>query len=154
MKQQTKIEIWVGLFVFMGLMALVFIALQVSNFSTFQEQPSYRLSAKFQDIGGLKVRAPVKMSGVVVGRVERIFLDKQSFMAQVDMKIYSQYSALPMDTSAAILTSGLLGDQYIGLTPGGEEEVLQDGDEIEITQSALVLENLIGQFMVKLSEKE
>ena len=81
MKQQTKIEIWVGLFVFMGLMALAFIALQVSNFSSFQEQDSYRLSAKFQDIGGLKVRAPVKMSGVVVGRVERIFLDKQSFMA-------------------------------------------------------------------------
>ncbi len=153
MKQQTKIEVWVGLFVLMAIFALTFIALQVSNFSSIQDRPSYHLSAKFQDIGGLKVRAPVKVSGVVVGRVERIFLDKQTFMAQVDMKIYSNYNELPIDTSAAILTSGLLGDQYIGLTPGGEEDVLQDGDEIAMTQSALVLENLIGQFLVKLSDK-
>ncbi len=153
MKQQTKIEIWVGAFMLMAMVALAFIALKVSNFSSIQDQPAYTISAKFQDIGGLKVRAPVKISGVVVGRVQRIILDQQTFMAQVDMKIFKQYNDLPIDTSASILTSGLLGDQYIGLNPGGEEDVLQDGDEITMTQSALVLENLISQFLVKLSDK-
>jgi phospholipid/cholesterol/gamma-HCH transport system substrate-binding protein len=153
MKQQTKIEIWVGLFVLMAIIALTFIALKVSNFSSIQDRPAYQISAKFSDIGGLKVRAPVKVSGVVVGRVSNIFLDKQTFQAQVNMDIYKEYSDLPIDTSASILTSGLLGDQYIGLTPGAEEEVLQPGDQITMTQSALVLENLIGQFLVKLSDK-
>jgi len=153
MKQQTKIEIWVGIFVLIAMIALMFIALQVSNFSSIQDRPAYHLTAKFQNIGGLKVRAPVKVSGVVVGRVENISLDQKTFMAKVEMKIYQEYHEFPIDTSASILTSGLLGDQYIGLTPGGEEDLLQDGDEITITQSALILENLIGQFLVKLSDK-
>ncbi|WP_321324638.1 outer membrane lipid asymmetry maintenance protein MlaD [Thiomicrorhabdus sp.] len=152
MKRQAKIEIWVGAFVLMSILALVMIAFQVSNFSSFKEKPSYQVSALFDNIGGLKVRAPVKISGVVIGRVTNITVDPRSFKARVSMKIDKTYNDLPMDSSASILTSGLLGDQYVGIDIGGEEEVLKNGSEIELTQSALVLENLISQFLVKFSD--
>lgn len=152
MKRQAKIEIWVGAFVLMSILALVMIAFQVSNFSSFKEKPSYQVSALFDNIGGLKVRAPVKISGVVIGRVTNISVDPRSFKARVSMKIDKTYNDLPMDSSASILTSGLLGDQYVGIDIGGEEEVLKNGSEIELTQSALVLENLISQFLVKFSD--
>lgn len=153
MDRQTKIEIGVGLLVILAVAALFMIALKVSNFTaSLQDRPTYTLKAHFDNIGGLKVRAPVKLSGVVIGRVSSISIDPESYQALVVMKIDKAYQ-LPLDTSAAILTSGLLGDQYIGLEPGGDEEYLADGDEVEITQSALVLEDLIGQFLVGMSDK-
>lgn len=152
MKRQAKIEIWVGAFVLMSLAALLMIAFQVSNFSTWKEKPSYQVSALFDNIGGLKTRAPVKISGVVIGRVTAITVDPSSFKAKVEMKIDQDFNELSIDSSASILTSGLLGDQYVGLDIGGDEEYLVDGSDIELTQSALVLEELIGQFIVKFSD--
>lgn len=152
MKRQTLIEIWVGAFVLMGLAALLMIAFQVSNFTGFKDKPTYAVSALFDNIGGLKVRAPVKMSGVVIGRVTGISVDPVSFKAKVDMDIYENFNELSDDSSASILTSGLLGDQYIGIGIGGSEDYLQEGSQIEFTQSAIVLEDLIGQFLVKFSE--
>ena len=154
MKKQTKIELWVGTFVLMSLVALAGIALQVSNFTGWKEQPSYQVTALFDNIGGLKVRAPVKLSGVVIGRVTAIEVDSVSFKAKVEMQIDKAFNLLPSDSSASILTSGLLGDQYVGLDPGGEEEVLAEGSQVEMTQSALVLEDLIGQFLVKFSDSK
>lgn len=154
MKKQTKIEIWVGAFVLMSLMALAYIAFQVSNFSGWKEQSTYEVSALFDNTGGLKVRAPLKLSGVVIGRISSIEIDPVSFKARVSMDVEQTFNQLPVDSSVSILTSGLLGDQYVGLDPGGEEEVLSQGSEIEMTQSALVLEELIGQFLVKFSESE
>jgi phospholipid/cholesterol/gamma-HCH transport system substrate-binding protein len=139
--------------VILAAVSLFMIALKVSNFSTvLSDRPTYTLVAHFDNIGGLKVRAPVKLSGVVIGRVSKISIDKNNYRALVVMEVDQAYP-LPLDTSASILTSGLLGDQYIGLEPGGDEEYLADGDEIEITQSALVLEELIGQFLVNVSDK-
>lgn len=152
MKRQLKVEVWVGIFVLMTLVSLAVIAFQVSNFSTWKEKPSYQVSALFDNIGGLKVRAPVKISGVVVGRVVDISVDQRTYQAKVDMSIYSEYDDLPIDTSGSILTSGLLGDQYIGLVPGADDLFLKNGDQLDLTQSALVLEDLIGQFLVKFSE--
>lgn len=152
MKRQAKIEIWVGAFVLMSLAALLMIAFQVSNFSTWKEKPSYQVSALFDNIGGLKTRAPVKISGVVIGRVTAISVDPSSFKAKVEMKIDQDFNEISIDSSASILTSGLLGDQYIGLDIGGDEEYLVEGSDIELTQSALVLEDLIGQFIVKFSD--
>ncbi|MBO1922960.1 MULTISPECIES: outer membrane lipid asymmetry maintenance protein MlaD [Thiomicrorhabdus] len=152
MKQKTKFEMWVGALVVMTFGALLMIALQVSNFSALKETPSYQISALFNNIGGLKVRAPVKLSGVVIGRVTNITIDQKTFKARVWMDVDRQYNELSLDSSASILTSGLLGDQYIGITPGGDMEYLEDGSEIEYTQSALVLEELIGQFLVKFTE--
>ncbi len=151
MKKQTKIELWVGSFVLMSVLALAGIAFQVSNFAGWKEQPSYQITALFDNIGGLKVRAPVKLSGVVIGRITSIDVDPSSFKAVVKMKVDNNFNLLPADSSASILTSGLLGDQYIGLDPGGDDEVLVEGSQVELTQSALVLEELIGQFLVKLS---
>lgn len=152
MKGQLKVEIWVGAFVLMTLVSLAVIAFQVSNFNSWKDKPSYQVSALFNNIGGLKVRAPVKISGVVVGRVSDISIDPRTYQAKVKMNIFKEYSDLPIDTSGSILTSGLLGDQYIGLVIGADEEVLKDGDQLDLTQSALVLEDLIGQFLVKFSE--
>jgi len=153
MSKQAKIEIGVGILVILTMVALFMIAVKVSNFTaTLQDRPTYILKAHFDNIGGLKVRAPVKLSGVVIGRVSSIGIDPDTYRALVTMKIDKAYQ-LPLDTSASILTSGLLGDQYIGLDPGGDEEYLANGDEIEITQSALVLEELIGQFLVNMSDK-
>ncbi len=156
MQASKKMEFWVGLMVLITLVATVFMALKVSNFGQMaglQDNDSYRVIAQFSDIGGLKPRAKVSMGGVVIGRVNHIQLDPKSFKAVVHIDMDSRFSQIPADSSASILTSGLLGDQYIGIEPGGDEENLRDGSVISFTQPAMVLEKLIGQFLVKLSEK-
>jgi phospholipid/cholesterol/gamma-HCH transport system substrate-binding protein len=140
------IETLVGLFVLLGLLAIVFLALKAANLATFRVGGTYAVTAKFDNIGGLKVRAPVKSAGVTIGRVAAIALDTSSYQGTVTMEL-EEGVAFPTDTSAKILTSGLLGDQYIGLEPGGSEQNLKAGDQIRMTQSAVVLENLIGQFL-------
>jgi phospholipid/cholesterol/gamma-HCH transport system substrate-binding protein len=140
------IETLVGVFVLLGMLAVVFLALKAANLASFSVGSTYALTAKFDNIGGLKVRAPVKSAGVTVGRVTSIALDPQSFQGLVTIEVDSRVK-FPSDTSAKILTSGLLGDQYIGLEPGGSDKNLAGGDQIKMTQSAVVLENLIGQFL-------
>ncbi len=154
MRQSRSLEIWVGAFVALGLAALLMLAMKVSNITSYVQGDGYQISAAFENIGGLTVRAPVRIAGVRIGRVSDIRYDGDSFQAIVSMRIDSQYDYLPADTSASILTDGLLGENYIGLEPGGEEESLRDGDRIEITQSALVLEKLIGQFLFNRSHGE
>ncbi|HZR01955.1 MAG TPA: outer membrane lipid asymmetry maintenance protein MlaD [Burkholderiales bacterium] len=140
------IDLWVGVFVAAGLAALLVLALQVSNASTFNTADTYRVFAEFDNIGGLKVRAPVRSAGVLVGRVENISFDNQKFVARVEMRLDKRYQ-FPVDTTASILTSGLLGEQYVGLDGGGDTKMLSDGGQIKLTQSAVVLEKLIGQFL-------
>ncbi|HLU15059.1 MAG TPA: outer membrane lipid asymmetry maintenance protein MlaD [Burkholderiaceae bacterium] len=143
---REKTDFWVGLFVLLGAVALVFLALRAGNLSSFSLAPTYQVQAYFDNIGGLKVRSPVRSSGVVVGRVSSIGFDNTRFQAVATLDIESKYE-FPVDTSASILTSGLLGDQYIGLTPGGDDKNLDDGQEIIYTQSAVVLEELISKFL-------
>jgi phospholipid/cholesterol/gamma-HCH transport system substrate-binding protein len=140
------IETLVGAFVLLGLIALLFLALKAANLATFSTGETYPVTARFDNIGGLKVRAPVKSAGVTVGRVKSITLDPRSFQGLVTIEIDAKVQ-FPTDTSAKILTAGLLGDQYIGLEPGGADKNLASGSEIKMTQSAVVLENLIGQFL-------
>lgn len=147
MFQSRTTEIWVGLFVAAGLAALFMLAMKVSNLSSFTDENGYTLMARFENIGGLKVRSPVTVSGVKIGRVAGISYDNENYEALVTLNVSAQYDKLPTDTSASILTAGLLGEQYIGLEPGGEEQFLKDGDSIQLTQSALVLEKIIGQFL-------
>ena len=147
MMHSRSVEIWVGLFVAAGMAALFMLAMQVSNLSEMSDDAGYDVTARFENIGSLKVRSPVTMAGVLVGRVSDIGFDSQTFEGVVTLHISSQYDQLPADTSANIFTSGLLGEQYVGLEPGGELEVLEQGSEIMLTQSALVLEQLIGQFL-------
>lgn len=144
--QRSKNDIWVGLFVLLGGVALLFLAMQSANLLTLSFQSSYRVTAQFDNIGGLKPKAALKSAGVVVGRVEAITFDDKSFRARVTLAIESRY-AFPKDSSLKILTSGLLGEQYIGIEPGAEEKLLANGDKLSATQSAVVLENLIGQFL-------
>lgn len=143
---RTTLDLWVGIFVAIGFAALVFLAMQVGNSSGLNAASTYRVEAPFDNIGGLKVRAPVKASGVLVGRVVSIGFDTHSYRATVAIDIDRRYE-FPADTTASILTSGLLGEQYVGLDAGADEHNLQDGDRILITQSAVVLEKLIGQFL-------
>ncbi len=145
MKKQS-LDIWVGLFVAMGLLALLFLALKAGNMSAFTFEPTYQVTARFDNIGGLKPRAPVKSAGVVVGRVAEIRFDDQSYQATVVMNLETRYK-FPKDSSAKILTSGLLGEQYIGLEAGGDENMIAQGSKLTQTQSAIVLENLISQFL-------
>jgi phospholipid/cholesterol/gamma-HCH transport system substrate-binding protein len=140
-------EIWVGIFVAAGLASLFMLAMKVSNLSGLDSETGYTLTASFENIGGLKVRSPVTASGVRVGRVTDIHYDSTSYQAQVVLQVDPQYNQFPKDTSASIFTAGLLGEQYIALTPGAEEDSLKDGDRITITESAIVLERLIGQFL-------
>lgn len=154
MQASRTIEIWVGVFVALGLLGLFFVAMQVSNLGEFRTaKGSYTITAHFGNIGGLRVRAPVSMAGVTVGRVERIGFDDQRYEAVVHMRIDAAYQTLPEDTSASILTAGLLGEQYVGLSPGGSDEYLKDGAEIELTQSAMVLEQLISRFLFNKAEE-
>ena len=140
------LDLWVGFFVVLGFAALLFLALRVGNVSSANFSETYRLTAKFDNIGGLKVRGPVKSAGVVVGRVSAIQLDPAAYEAVVSLTIDSRYK-FPKDTFATILTAGLLGEQYVGLDAGGDETMLKDGDAFAKTQSAVVLEKLISQFM-------
>jgi phospholipid/cholesterol/gamma-HCH transport system substrate-binding protein len=144
--ERTTLDLWVGVFVVAGLAALLVLALKVGNMSTFNMAESYVLKGDFDNIGGLKTRAPVKSAGVVVGRVTDIVFDDKRYEARVTMSIDKRYQ-FPKDTSAAILTSGLLGEQYIGLEAGADNKRLQNGDTFKLTQSAVVLESLISQFL-------
>ncbi len=144
--QKSKNDVWVGLFVLLGCAALVFMALQAANLLSLNFQKTYTVVAKFDNIGGLKPKAAIRSAGVLVGRVESIALDNKSYQARVALAMHSQYT-FPKDSSLKILTSGLLGEQYIGVEPGSEEAVWTDGTVTTQTQSAVVLENLIGQFL-------
>jgi phospholipid/cholesterol/gamma-HCH transport system substrate-binding protein len=146
MMKRKALDLWVGVFVAIGLGALLFLALKVGNLASFSAAQTYLVKANFDNIGGLKRRAPVKSAGVVVGRVEDIGFDNETFQATVAFAIDSRYQ-FPKDTAAKILTSGLLGEQYVGLSAGGDTAMLKNGDTIKITQSAVVLENLISQFL-------
>ncbi len=143
---QKTIEIWVGIFMIAGIAALTMLAFQVSG-SAGSSGDVYRVNARFENVGGLSEKAPVRIGGVRIGRVAEISIDKEDFSAVVGMDIEERYDNLPLDTGASILTSGLLGAQFIGLEPGAEDLYLESGDELEITQSAIQLETLISQFM-------
>lgn len=146
MMSRKELDLWVGVFVAIGIGALLFLALKVANLSSFSAAETYQIRAKFDNIGGLKPRAAVKGAGVVVGRVTDVRFDGETFEAVVTMLVDARYQ-FPRDTSAKILTSGLLGEQYIGLSAGGDSANLKSGDTLKITQSAVVLENLISQFL-------
>jgi phospholipid/cholesterol/gamma-HCH transport system substrate-binding protein len=150
--QQSKNDLWVGLFVMLGAAALVFLALQSANLLQLNFQTGYRITARFDNIGGLKPKAAVRSAGVVVGRVASITFDDKTFQARVTVELEKQY-AFPKDSSLKILTSGLLGEQYIGIEPGADENNLVAGDTLTATQSAVVLENLIGQFLYSKAEE-
>ncbi len=153
MTSTRTMEIAVGLFVAAGLAALFMLAMKVSNLANYTGDDGYVISARFDNIGGLKVRSPVSASGVRVGQVVGIEYDSEGYEARVSMSIDPQYDRFPIDTAASVLTSGLLGEQFIGLLPGAEEEYLKDGSEIELTQSALVLEQIVGQFLYSKAEE-
>lgn len=143
---KTVLDLWVGLFVIAGIAALLFLTLKVGSMNTVNVSNSYEVVARFENIGGLKPRAPVKSAGVVVGRVADVQFDNELYEAAVTLRLDKRY-AFPKDSTAAIMTSGLLGEQYIGLEAGGDSVKLKDKDKILITQDAMVLENLIGQFL-------
>ncbi len=147
MEKQRTIEIAVGFFMAIGLAALVMLAMKVSNVASLVEGDGYQIRAAFENVGGLKVRAPVNMGGVRVGRVVSVSYDQEEYHAVVEMEISPQFNKLPLDTSAGIFTSGVLGESYVGLEPGAEDEYLVDGSEIDLTQSAMILEQLIGKFL-------
>lgn len=147
MVKKRAVELGVGLFVAAGLAALLMLAMKVSNMSNFSSTDGYKVIARFENIGGLKVRSPVTVSGVRVGRVAAIELDDKAYDAVVHIHIDSNYNKLPTDSTASILTSGVLGENYIGLEAGADETFLKEGGEIKLTQSAMVLEQLIGKFL-------
>ena len=144
--QRKSLDVWVGLFVLLGAAALMFLALKAGNMSAISFEKTYQVVTRFDNVGGLKPRAPVKSAGVVVGRVGEIQFDDKGFQALVILNLEERYK-FPKDSTAKILTSGLLGEQYIGLEAGGESDSLASGDKINMTQSAVVLENLISQFL-------
>ncbi|WP_374086587.1 outer membrane lipid asymmetry maintenance protein MlaD [Methylomicrobium lacus] len=154
MQHSSTQDTLVGLFVAAGIAGLFFLALQVSNLSTFVEEDSYTVTASFENSGGLKVKSPVSAAGVKIGQVRAISFDPKTYQSVVEMAIYSQYKTLPSDTTASVFTAGLLGEQYVNLEPGGSEEYLEDGSKIEITQSAIILEKAIGQFLFKSAEEK
>ncbi len=147
------LEIWVGIFMAAGIAALFMLAMKVSNLSSVSQGDTYQISARFDNIGGLSIRSPVKASGVLVGRVSNIRYDDTNYSAIVTLSIQKSFSQFPMDTSANIYTAGLLGEQYIELTPGAEESYLKDGDSVILANSAVILEELIGKIISdKISE--
>jgi phospholipid/cholesterol/gamma-HCH transport system substrate-binding protein len=149
MRQSRTVELGTGLFVLLGLSALLFLTTQTSNLGSYLGGSGYNVVARFNNVGGLSVRAPVTMAGVTIGRVEEISFDNQQFKALVRLQIEAQFDQIPEDSDASILTSGLLGGQYIGLNPGGSLDSLEEGSEIEFTQSAIVLEDLVGRFLLQ-----
>ena len=150
---RKAIETTVGLFLLIGVAAMIWLALKVGNWSPGTTY-DYEVTARFDNIGGLTVKAPVTLAGVTIGRVVSIGIDADDYSARITLQIDQAHDNLPTDTSAAILTSGLLGAQYVGLDPGAEETYLEDGDRIEITQSAVVLEHLIGQILIRTAEEQ
>lgn len=144
--ERTKLDLWVGMFVVAGIAALVMLAMKVGNLSTYNVSETYQVQAYFSNIGGLKPKASIKSAGVLVGRVTEITLDTERYEARVTMSLDKRYQ-FPKDTFANILTSGLLGEQYVGLVPGGDSEMIKAGGQIKQTQSAMVLEDLIGKFI-------
>ncbi len=153
MANKRSIEIMVGVFIAVGLVALFFLSMKVSNLSSMAGGEGYPVIARFDNIGSLKVRSPVTMAGVRIGRVSAIDFDLEVYDAVVTMSVDSRYNTIPDDTFAKIFTAGLLGEQYIGLDPGGSEHYLKAGDQIQLTQSALVLEEIIGQFLFSKAEE-
>jgi phospholipid/cholesterol/gamma-HCH transport system substrate-binding protein len=150
--KRGMIDFWVGLFAAAGIAAILFLALRVSSQNTMPASDTYTLSASFENIGGLKVRAPVKSAGVVVGRVTAIGLDKETYQARVTLAMDKHYQ-FSSDSSAEILTAGLLGEQYIGVSPGPDEKMLAEGDSFKITSSAMILEQLISRFLFSKAEE-
>ncbi len=153
MKTTRMQEIWVGVFVALGFAALFMLAMKMSNFASYKATDVYRVNVLFENIGGLKPRAPVTVSGVRIGRVESIDYDEEELQARVVLAIENGYDFLPVDTQASIYTAGLLGEQYVALEPGAEDEIIKDGGTIRHSQSALVLEELVGQVLVNLTSK-
>lgn len=153
MTNRKTVEIWVGIFVLAGVIALGILAFRVGNLSSADVTDGYRVEASFENIGSLKVRSAVTLAGVRIGRVAAIRTDPDSYQAIVTMNIDGRYKNLPVDSSASILTAGLLGEQYIGLEPGGDEEYLKEGSKIKLTQSAMVLEKLIGRVLTMFIDK-
>jgi phospholipid/cholesterol/gamma-HCH transport system substrate-binding protein len=153
MRANYKVELSSGIFLLMGIAALLWLATEATDYGMQVGENTYKVTARFSNVGDLKTRAPVKIGGVTVGLVEQITLDPVEFSAVVEMQIDRRFSEIPNDSSASILTSGVLGDRYIGLDPGGSFEVLADGDEIFVTQSAVVLETLISKYLFN-SDKE
>jgi phospholipid/cholesterol/gamma-HCH transport system substrate-binding protein len=151
---KQQLHVWVGAFTVLGIAAIFMLAIKVSNVASFSMGNTYQLTAYFENIGGLKVRSPVTMAGVVIGRVSDIKFDNDNYEAKVSMQIDEQYDNIPLDTTASIFTSGLLGDQYIGLDAGGEAQFLKHGDSFKLTQSAVVLEQLIGQLLISKAENK
>ncbi len=149
MHQSRTVELGTGLFVLLGLSALLFLTTQTSDLGSYLSTAGYSVTARFDNVGGLAVRAPVTMAGVTIGRVEGIEFDSLQFQAIVTLRIGPSYDQLPEDSDASILTSGLLGGQYIGLNPGGSLDVLREGSEIELTQSAIILEDLVGRYLLR-----
>jgi phospholipid/cholesterol/gamma-HCH transport system substrate-binding protein len=151
--ERKGVDLWVGIFVVAGFAALLMLALKVANFGSYDNAKTYHLTAHFDNIGGLKERAPVRSSGVTIGRVTKIRFDTKRYDAAIEMQIDPMYQ-FPTDTSASILTSGILGENYIGLEAGGDDKMLAPGAEVKLTQSAVVLERLIGQFLYGKAQEE
>ncbi|PCI06577.1 MAG: outer membrane lipid asymmetry maintenance protein MlaD [Gammaproteobacteria bacterium] len=154
MMTSRKIEMMVGLFVVAAMAAFFMLAMSVSNMSSYSGGENYELIARFDNVGGLKVRSPVSAAGVKIGRITDIQYNSDTYEAEVSMEIDVKYDKFPVDTAASILTSGLLGEQYVGFEPGAEDEYLKAGDVIDLTQSALVLEQIIGQFLYSKADDE
>jgi len=148
MTQRRSYQVGTGLFILLGFAALAYLATQTTSVANFQQGPSYTLKARFTNIGQLKLRAPVKIAGVRIGSVQAIDLDPMKLDAMVQISVDKRFAELPDDSAAAIFTSGLLGDQYVAIQPGGSPELLKDGDEFVLTQSSIQLEDLIGKFLV------
>lgn len=154
MRQSRAIDVSTGLFVLLGLAAIIFLVTQISNQEiSLRRSASYRVQAQFENIGGLKVGAPVSMSGVKIGRVDSIGFDMELFKAVVTLRIDGNYDKIPRDSDASVFTAGLLGGQYIGISPGGSDEFLADGDQVEFVQDAVVLENLISKYLFSQASK-
>jgi phospholipid/cholesterol/gamma-HCH transport system substrate-binding protein len=154
MQHSSTQDTLVGLFVAAGIAGLFFLALQVSNLSSFTEQKGYTVTARFENSGGLKIKSPVSAAGVKIGQVSDISFDPKTYESVVKMRINAQYNSIPDDTTASIFTAGLLGEQYVSLEPGGSGEFLKEDGQIEITQSAIILEKAIGQFLFKSAEEK
>jgi len=154
MRPNYKVELASGVFLLLGIAALTWLALRATDYGQDIGKETYTISARFANIADLKSNAPVKIGGVVIGMIESIELDPVTFEAVVQMKIASKFEEIPDDTGASVLTSGVLGDRYVGLEPGGSPDVLQEGDEIFITQSALILEQALGKFLFNTGTKE